>query len=228
MEEFVRDFRIPGAGTFFCTERYEALDAGPHELCPHPFLDPGGNWTAELDRARAAFPDARGVRTHAAINSHMLSLEFGGRGFDWVSAREEPGRRDIAPYREAWGVWHVPIYYMDNLDFSFGDFWPELPVAPFNRELLEVAVAGPGPYVFDFHPVHLLLNSTSAAEYLARRDRFLAGEPIDAIRCHGYGAAAYYADLIDLMGEAGLESTGISDALEAATREEEHPATRDR
>jgi hypothetical protein len=228
MEEFVGGFPIPGAGTFFCTERYEALEALPHEIGPHPRLDPGGDWPAALDRARSEFPQARGVRTHSALNSHALSMEFASRGFGWVSAREEPGRRGIAPYREAWGVWHVPIYYMDNLDFSFRDFWPDLDTAPFDRELLEVAVREPGTYVFDFHPVHLMLNSTSAGEYLSRRDRFIAGEPLEKVRCEGYGAADYYADLVALMGERGLESVGISDALAAGTPVEAHPATRDR
>jgi hypothetical protein len=217
MEEFVGEFPIPGAGTFFCTERYEALDGGPHERCPHPTLEEGGDWAAELDRYRAEFPDARGVRTHSCINSHPLSIAIRERGFEWVSARDEPGRTGIAPYREAWGVWHVPIYYMDNMDFSFGDFWPDAP-APFAREQLELATREPGLYVFDFHPIHLMLNSTSAAEYAARRDRFTAGEPLAEIRCEGYGAGDYYADLLALMGEADLESASISDALAASIR----------
>ena len=219
MEEFVRDVPISGQGTFFCTQRYQALDGGPHELCPHPTLDEGGDWTAELDRFRADFPDAHGVRTHTCIDSHLISIEFNKRGFEWVSNRDEPGRRGITPYREAWGVWHVPIYYMDNMDFSFGDFWPEAQRGPFGRELIEAATREAGLYVFDFHPIHLMLNSTSAEAYFARRDRFKAGEPLEALRCEGYGAGEYFADLTRLMGDAGLESVGISDALAAATRE---------
>jgi hypothetical protein len=219
MEEFLRDVPFPGVGTFFCTERYEALDGGPHELCPHPTLEEGGDWTAELDRKREEFPEARGVRTHTCINSHPISIEFHRRGFEWVSARDEPGRRGITPYREAWGVWHVPIYYMDNMDFSFGDYWPGASDGPFGSELLEAATRESGLYVFDFHPIHLMLNSTSAQEYFARRDRFKAGEPIEELRCEGYGAGEYFADLVGLMREAELESVGISDALAATTRE---------
>jgi Polysaccharide deacetylase len=228
MQEFVRDFPIPGVGTFFCTQRYEALDDDSHELCPHPILDPRGDWTVELDHAQREFPEARGVRTHTCINCHMLSIDFNSRGFEWVSARDEPGRPGIAPYREAWGVWHVPIYYMDSMDFSFGDFWSDVSAAPFGRELLEVAVREPGTYVFDFHPIHLMLNSTSAEAYFARRDRYVAGEPLEEIRCEGYGAGDYYADLVALMGEAEIESVGISDALAAATREDASRAAGDR
>ena len=220
MEEFLEGFPIPGVGTFFCTQPYEALREVRHEICPHPTLDPGTDWEQELDRKQAEFPDARGVRTHTLINSCMLSIDYHARGFRWVSAREEPGRRGIAPYREAWGVWHVPIYYMDTMDFSFGDYWPDVSAAPFAREWLETAVREPGLYVFDFHPIHLLLNSTSASAYLSRRDGFVAGEALEDLRCDGYGTADYYRDLIALMGETEIESVGISDALAAATREE--------
>lgn len=213
MEEFVRDIPVPGVGTFFCTGPYDALDGGPHELCPHPTLEEGGDWTAELDRKRSEFPEARGVRTHTCIDSHLISIEFNKRGFEWVSMRDEPGRQGIAPYREAWGVWHLPIYYMDNMDFSAGDFWPGDSGKPFARELLEVATSEPGLYVFDFHPIHLMLNSTSAEEYFARRDRFKAGEPLEQLRCEGYGAGEYYADLLGLMVESGIESVGMSDAM---------------
>jgi hypothetical protein len=228
MEEFLSEFAIPGTGTFFCTQSYEALDGRRHELCPHPIIDPGSDWSEELDRKQAEFPDARGVRTHTLINSCNLSIDYHRRGFEWVSAREEPGRRGIAPYREAWGVWHVPIYYMDTMDFSFSDYWPDVSATPFARELLEAAIREPGTYVFDFHPIHLLLNSTSASAYLSRRDRFIAGEPLGELRCEGYGTGDYYADLVALMGEADIESVGISDALAAATREEAFPATGDR
>ena len=228
MEEFIHRFRIPGSGTFFCTQRYEALQGRLHELCPHPALDQEGDRQAELDRAKAEFPDARGVRPHGAINSHSLSLEFNRRGFDWVSSREEPGRPGVSAYREAWGVWHVPIYYMDNLDFSFGRFWPDEPATPFGRELLEVATQEPGTYVFDFHPIHLMLNSTSPEAYLSRRDRFLAGEPLEAILCDGYGTRNYYEDLLALMADANVESVRISDALAATTRVVASPATRGR
>ena len=68
--------------------------------------------------------------------------------------------------------------------------------------------------MFDFHPVHLLLNSTSAEAYLERRDAFRAGAPLDALRCPGYGTRNFYDDLCAAMREAGVESK--SDARRAA------------
>jgi hypothetical protein len=228
MDEVLAEIPIPGSATFFCTQHFPALDPDRHELCPHPHLRLGEDWEAELDLARESFPTARGIRPHSALNSHLLSVELRRRGFEWTSARDEPGRRGIAPYREAWGLWHVPIYYMDNMDFSFADFWPDAKGTAFARELLEVAVEEEGVYVFDFHPVHLLLNTSSAEAYLSKRDRFLEGAPTDQLRSSEYGARDFYGDLVSLMEEAGQSSVRISDAVAAATGEAVSPARRDR
>ena len=226
MAEFTAEVPLPGACTFFCTQRYEGLDPSAHELCAHPDLRPGVQWGEELDRARADFPDAVGFRGHAAPSSHALSMELQSRGYEWTSAREEPGRPNVAPFREAWGIWHAPVFYMDNMDFSFADFWPGVEHTPFDRTLLETAVGGAGTYVFDFHPIHLLLNSRSAPAYLERREAFLAGEALSELRFDGYGAWDFYGDLLALMTEAGESSVTISDAVATAAGESASPARR--
>ena len=41
------------------------------------------------------------------------------------------------PSRHLWGIWHAPIYYMDNLDFSRQRFWPERHDKPFSPKLID-------------------------------------------------------------------------------------------
>ena len=48
---------------------------------------------------------------------------------------------------------------MDNMDFSRHRFCPESEEKPFNRSLIDTACRSDGVYVFDFHPIHLLLNT---------------------------------------------------------------------
>ena len=102
---------------------------------------------------------------------------------------------------------------MDTFDISVDRHWGEPVHQRFSVELLETAVGGSGLFVFAFHPIHLMLNSTSVDEYLARRDRFLEGAPLEELRCSEYGAADYYADLIAGMESTGVESVSMSDAL---------------
>jgi hypothetical protein len=212
MREFLETVPVPGAGTFFCTQRYEVLGA-PHEVCPHPYLPEGGDWDAELAAMRSLFPDARGWRAHSCVYSHLLAQRIADDGYVYASAYDQLGRVGIEPSREAWGVWHMPIYYMDNLDFSLGRFWPRAEHRPFDPALIEAVLANDGTYVFDFHPVHLLLNTTSAEAYFERRDRFVAGAALDELRCSGYGARSFYDDLCAAMHGTGVESRSMHAAL---------------
>ena len=208
MREFLAEVPIPGSATLFCTEAYADVGEG-HEICAHAVLE-SENWDGPLDEARRMFPDARGFRAHGCLWSHGLSLELAQRGYDYVSAHDNYGRPGIEPYQETWGVWHLPIYYCDTLDLSFERHWGELGSRKlFDPALIERAGEDEGTYVFAFHPVHLLLNTTTVDDYLSRRDQFRAGVPLRELRCEGYGAGSYYSDLVDSMAAKGIESTPL-------------------
>lgn len=213
MREFLATVSIPGEGTFFCTRRYDCLGS-PHEVCPHPLLEEGGDWGAELTATRETFPDAVGWRSHSCIYSHLLGQRVARAGYQYASTQYEPSE-PVRPFRETWGIWHMPIFYMDNLDFSQSRFWPSVEHVPFAEEIIELALAGDGVYVFDFHPVHLLLNSTSADAYFERRDAFISGDPLDTVRCDGRGARTFYDELCGRMERAGAPSLRMRDALTA-------------
>jgi hypothetical protein len=213
MEEFLATVPLPGEGTFFCTRRYASLGP-PHELCPHPVLEEGGDWKQELAITRSTFPDAVGWRSHSCIYSHLIAQRVAASDYLYASTQLDP-LPPTRPFREAWGLWHMPIFYMDNLDFSQSRFWPGVEHVPFAEEIIDRALADDGVYVFDFHPVHLLLNSTSAAAYFKRRDGFLAGERLDALRCDGRGAGTFYGELCARMESDSVGSVRMRDALAA-------------
>lgn len=211
MREFLAEEAIPGRATFFCTQRYECI--GPeHEVGPHVVLESLA-WDEPLDEARATFPEAQGFRSHGCLSSHGLAVELAQRGYRYLSAHDEFGRTGIAPRRESWGIWHLPIYYADNLDISFARHWGEIGHEPFATELLDAALAEDGLYVFAFHPVHVLLNTTSVDSYLEARDEFVAGAPLEQVRCEGYGVLSYYRELLELLRSNGVESTALGDAV---------------
>ena len=213
MVEFLERTRIAGSATFFCPEPYEVLEQTNHERCAHPFLDHTTDWDAELRRAREFFPDAVGFRSHSCVYSHAIALRLGSENYLYASTQDALGERWLTPRREAWGIWQLPIFYMDTLDFSTLRFWPHVEHRPFAPELIETALDEPGLYVFDFHPVHLLLNSPTAEWYLARRDELLAGAPLDEVRYPGPGAADFFALLTSRMEDGGIESVSLRQAL---------------
>jgi hypothetical protein len=112
---------------------------------------------------------------------------------------------------------------MDNLDFSRRRFCPESEERPFDRSLIETAFRPGGVYVFDFHPIHLLLNTPDPEWYMARRDAFLAGERIAQLRFDGYGARSFFDDLVHAMHALSCDSLPIIEALCAFVGEDVRP-----
>ncbi|MCB1738822.1 MAG: hypothetical protein KDK91_00510 [Gammaproteobacteria bacterium] len=214
MQEFLEAVEIPGTATFFCTQDYPCLSATGHELGPHPFLGEAQAWGAELEQKRQMLPEAQGWRSHSCVFSHMLAEQVASMGYRWVSTHDDFGRADVRPHRHCWGVWQMPIFYMDNLDFSQSRFWAGMEHKPFSRQIIDTAVSGAGVYVFDFHPIHLLMNCGSADWYFKQRDPFLNGAPLEHIRSPQPGVHDFFVELCETMKREGIRSMGMTEALD--------------
>ena len=211
MEEFLGAFQWPGRAVMFCTHRYDCLSPAAHELAPHPFLPEGGDWNTELAAAREAFPAAFGWRSHSCVYSQMLGVRAARDGYLYVSTNEAYGLDGLQPMMESWGVIQMPIYYMDNCDFSRPLFWAGGGHRAFDRVLIERALQKEGLFVFDFHPVHLMLNTPDVDFYMARRQAFLDGAPLRDLAYPGRGTATFFRELCAALTAAGRASQALGD-----------------
>jgi hypothetical protein len=215
MALFLSAFAMPGRGTFFCTQNYRTLAAAGHEIAPHPTLDAGSDWRSALETNRRQFPDAVSWRSHSCVFSHRIAEWLARQGYRFVSVFDELGVAGLRPNRLPWGVWHLPIYYMDSLDLgrrrSPSDGGGD---RLFDRRYIEQATSRDGLYVFDFHPIHLLFNSPSLEYYMAARDKLRAGARIESLRHSGWGAASYFTALCARMRTCGIASTKMCEAVD--------------
>ncbi len=223
MEEFLANVAFPGGATFFCTQPYRCLAQEKFELAPHPFLSGDRDWLVELKMKRTEFPKALGWRSHSCVFSHTLAEWLGCNGYAYASTHDSFGTQGIAPNRHLWGLWHVPIYYMDNLDFSRSRFWPEREEQPFAHSLIETALGQDGFYLFDFHPIHLLLNTPNPDWYAAARSRFIAGEKTASLCYQGFGTRTFFDNLVAAMRDRGQISVPIIDGLRIFVGEDLKP-----
>jgi len=214
MAEFLETIGFPGRATVFCTQAYTCIGTTELEVGPHPTLDAGADWTRELEEKRALFPEARGWRSHSCVFSHLLAEWLAGHGYNYVSTNDQFGQSGIQAIRHPWGLWHLPIYYMDNMDFSGRQFLGDDYGEPFSDKTIERALADDGLYVFDFHPIHLLLNTPDKDHYFAVRDRFKAGESLDTIVFPGAGTRSFFDRLCAAMSRRGLRSLTLGEALD--------------
>lgn len=212
MEEWLATISIPGGATMFCTEYYSALEKTDFEIGPHPELSPNTDWSAEIKKMRELFPKAKSWRSHSLVFSQLLAIELPQMGYERVSTSEDYFNPQSQISFNPWGVYQFPVFYMDNADFDrmrrMDHFKPEI----FDKGLFDTAIKGEGTYVFDFHPIHIMLNTPNFEFYSQARDKFKAGEPIETLRYEGYGVGSYFKDLCDAMKVAGVESKTFEQA----------------
>jgi hypothetical protein len=202
-----------GKGTFFCTEEFHFLADAGHEIAPHPFLPSSSDWEQKLTSWRKAFPQARCWRAHSLVFSQYLGVQLGKLGYDIVSTVDVFGRTDISPFFIPWGVWQMPIYYMDNNDFNRLDFGTLGEYEIFDPKFISQALNSDQVFVFDFHPIHYMLNTPNYAFYVANQKAFKDGESSEKLRYQGYGTRNFFDDLVRAMRLSKEISLSLPDAL---------------
>jgi hypothetical protein len=216
LSEFLHRVQIPGRGTFFCHNTFSALAGTRHELGPHPFIErlsESQQQIAHLTRQFAEPP--RGLRTHSCVFSHMIGIGMFEAGYRYVSQAQHLFQTGLRPYRHPWGIWEIPIYYMDNMDFCMTKNWSQLAHVPFRDSVITAALESDDLFVFAVHPIHIALNTGTHEDYSSVKARIVAGgeSPFD-LRFSGRGTESFYLELCEAIDKAATRSFTCSEALE--------------
>jgi len=99
---------------------------------------------------------------------------------------------------------------MDNMDLAY----PKVIThhIPLNKDLILRAINSDLPYVFDFHPLHILLNTSSPEAYAAW---WTKGCP-EGYVCKDAGIGDYFSLLTDTLAKNGALSHSLSSLLKFA------------
>lgn len=200
--------RLAGAGvraTWFATHASPVLrdlrSEPLFEVGIHPNFLPGSSHGASaaevLAHMRELVPGARSVRTHSLFqserHSQLLVEDFGLRT---DCSQLLLGASHVAPHRLRFspdGPWltRVPHVFQDNMAMHAGLSW----------RFDEPGYHTPGLKVFDFHPVHLALNSPDFGTYARLKESgkplgAVTREDVDPIRFRGPGAGTLFAAVV--------------------------------
>jgi hypothetical protein len=212
MRAFLKGANIPGAATFFCTQRYDCLSAeqNTHEVGIHPVLDNTTDWGGYSGTLREQCGGATivGARAHSLAYKQQYGVWLANNSFSYVSQTTLYYQSRIAPFWHPWGLWEMPIYYQDNADMDMAKTVAGF--EPLNEAWLEKAILSDGLYVFAFHPVHIMLNTLAPEIYANWRQ---AGNPdlVDFDRSNDKGIGSYFDRLLTLMAKAGIDSIALKD-----------------
>jgi hypothetical protein len=197
--------------TLFATHESDVLSACDRELFEvgiHPNFNPLLNGESErsaaavLDEILALYPEATGVRSHSMTQSTALLHLFSEKGLAYDANHFLPYWPNIEPYRLWNGMVKIPYNWEDDIHFMYGRDYAELGI-DLDRDALSV---------FDFHPIHVFLNTENAARYERARAAYHdASELEQYVNRESYGARDALIHLLEHVNSAGHGSAFLRD-----------------
>jgi hypothetical protein len=139
------------------------------ELGIHPNFNPllageradGDDAATVIDRLQKIVPEARVVRSHSMAQSSQLLQLFRNRGFTHDCNHFIPAQAGIVlgPWLHWNGLIKVPYFWEDDVHCQSRQ----------NTPMCELTQR-PGLRVFDFHPIHVYLNTETMERYERTRE----------------------------------------------------------
>jgi hypothetical protein len=193
--------RADVAVTWFITHDtplLERLSANPKfELGIHPNFNPlfegnvqnGGCAEEVVDRLLEIVPDSKSIRSHSLAQSSMLLNLFESKGLTHESNSLIPEQVGIE--LKPWFAWNgmikVPHFWEDDLVL----------MSEKNNPIQDIR-SKPGLKVFDFHPIHVFLNSECMERYEGTRNIHKNSEKLVSHCFEGYGTRSMLMTLLGL------------------------------
>lgn len=216
VSKFMDKYSIPGEATFFLWQPYHELNFGKHEVAPHPLVENLLSFPYDFQEfTKKLNIQFSGVRTHSCVYSHMVGIQLKELGVKYVSMNTLLHETTIKPYRHPWGIWEMPIYYMDNMDLCMKKNWQGNNHLPFSDKIIENAILHPDYlFVFDFHPLHIMLNTLSHDHYCNVKSKVINEnyDPFE-LKMAGVGVESFFIKLLNRMKDLDLKSTSLDKAL---------------
>jgi hypothetical protein len=150
------DYKIPV--TVFSTHASPFLTkaVGPElEIGIHPDFFRNAEHEKHIRDLLKIYPRAKGVRSHGLFEYSGLLDIYKKAGLEWDSTPLHYLQPDIRPFSHPSGITRIPIFWEDDDYFSLKPDW----------KIDSLGLEKPGIKCFDFHPIHLCLNTEKPERY---------------------------------------------------------------
>jgi hypothetical protein len=192
--------------TFFTTHE-TSVDFGRHEVALHPNYLDCKDWEEEITQLKKLFPDSKGVRAHSLfINSRLYPI-YERIGIVYSSDYVIYGQQGIKPFYMTNNVWQIPIFFMDDLHMKISQERGINNI--FSLECLNLT--GKGLKVFDFHPIHIYLNTPSIDHYQESKSSYHDVEKLSNYVWEGEGICTLFNNLLSYISANGLQTFTLNE-----------------
>ena len=190
--------------TWFITHHSEILDRlreNPNfEIGIHPNFNPlllgdnskGRNSAEVLEKIKDVVPEATSVRSHSLAQGSLLQQEFSNIGLTHDCNLIIPEQAEFGPIRpfKLWdGLVRVPYFFCDYVRCFYS-----------NSRDAKALLLDDGLKVFDFHPIHVFLNTEKKERY--EKSRSLHQNPDELIAHRGSDPRGSREQLKELLSQA--------------------------
>jgi hypothetical protein len=205
MDSFISNYPQLPRSTFFVHPDSLNWSNEFHEINEHPIIETLEGYSFTTTR-NAPF-GGLGVRSHSCVSSHLISVEWAKAGLLYQSQETRWNQKYSKPERTAWGIFDLPISYMDNQDIWMERNW-QGKHTKFSSDIINRALEGDEVYLFDFHPLHIALNTSSVEDYGKKKHK-IVGESVNPweLTTTGYGTKDFFEQLLTGIEESGSSTT---------------------
>jgi hypothetical protein len=205
--------------TFFCHRAFPRLKLENSEIAIHTSLSAPERWinvtTALRSEIETIAGPVVGLRPHSLMCSQLYLVGLHEIGIQYVSSITINPEQDMPCFRYSWGPIEVPIRYMDNMDLWSRDK-AGLTKTCFSKAIIEAAISSRQLFCFDFHPVHIYLNTSQFADYeeWVREGRPDLAKPVER---RDYGTRDFFLDLCSEIRRSRAQIATCRQAADAVT-----------
>lgn len=186
--------------TLFATHQSEALNncnRDLFEIAIHPNFNPllegrsQASASEVLGEILELYPEATGVRSHSMTQNSTLLQLFADRGLRYDANHFLPYHTHVRPYKLWTGMIRLPYIWEDDIHWAYGrDF-----------EDLGINLDQKGLKIFDFHPIHIFLNTENQARYLGAKPYYQEPEDLKNFINPGSGARTALIKLCEQLAK---------------------------
>lgn len=162
------------------------------EVGIHPNFNPLLNGDSKVDSSKviadclSMFPAAQSVRSHSLVQSERLVDQFREAGMTHISNL-------FIPYES--GVQIKPFFLWDRM-IVVPHFWQDNVAMKMNADFPGRADLVSGLNIFDFHPIHIFLNTENLDRYERTRPFHQKPDELIKHRYEGYGTRNRLLELL--------------------------------
>jgi len=188
--ELLEEYQIKA--TFFATHKstfLKSLDRKNYEVGLHPNFERCNDYDKAISDLKRIYPEAVGARAHGLVQSTRIYRLLIANGLKYDVTTYIPLRENLYPWVRLKKLVVIPSYLEDDsLFLSEHDF-----------TLSELQIDKKGLKIYDFHPIHVFMNTQSIEHYKRYKPFYHEPDNLINYKGKGRGIQTLFTELLQLL-----------------------------